>query len=385
MRIEEHDTLSKIDSAEWDRLVHDDVLASHAWLTTVECCTVGQDSFLYVVARDDEKLLGALACRVHSNSESTSLDKSFYGRAYGLARAAGFGATPGIVVGSRFGFSRPFLVDPSLSESQANDVADALIRRLVERAEVLNATVMFRNTRPGRFAGALANAGFVSSPELPTTYIDVRWPTFQSFIHDLRTVHRATVKGIRHQIGRAKREGIVIERVTASDQLSPEVYEILQSHQRRLNGAPLVFSERLLTESLQKLGDGVDLLLARDGPHLLGVMFSLRQGGVSHAILVGTSTEKARTTNTYFLLLNHVMVRAIECGDRRTYFGRLVYNVKLRRGCSIEHSLIWIRGRSKLHRAGLRRITPIRNIKVARMIRALEPVSRSNAAALQAH
>lgn len=383
MEVQQFDSLSKIDAAEWDHLAADDVLYSHAWLSVVEMCPFEKADFFYLLVRESGKLLGAAACRIHLRDDSASLDTSFYGRVSGLARAVGLGAAPAIVVGSRFGFSPPFLLDPALSDSHAEEIAQALVRRLVERAEVLKASVMVRNARRETVAWALSREGFLPTPELPTTYIDIRWNTFAEFIRDLRNVHRATVKGIRHQISRAKREGIVIERITDPALVSAEVYEVLEQHHRRLNGVPLPFSRSLLPEAVRKLGDDAELIVARDGSHVLGVMFGLRRGGVCHAILVGTATERARTTDTYFLMLDHMMARAIESADRRLYYGRLVYAVKMRRGCSIEDSMLWIRGRSKLHRAGLKRITPIRNIRVTRMIRALEPVSRSNAAALQ--
>jgi predicted N-acyltransferase len=382
MQLDQHDSISKIDPAEWDRLVGDDALYSHAWLSTVEACTFEQPGFLYLLARVNGRLLGAAACQIRLETESASLDKAFYGRASGVARATGFGATPAIAVGSRFGFSPPFIFEPSLSALQVDEIAEALILRIVERAELMKASVMLRNTKPGMFVPALSRAHFVATPDVPTTYIDIRWNAFADFRRDLKKIHPSTEKAIRNQTSRAKRNGIIVERVTDPALLSAGLHEVLDSHYRRLNGLALPVGESFLSEAFRTLGDHADLTVARDASGVLGVHFALRRGGVSHALLVGTSTERARTTDTYFLLLNHVMDRAIESGDRRLYFGRLLYEVKLRRGCSIEESMIWIRGRSKLQRAGLKRLVPIRSMKIGRMISALEPASRANAAAL---
>ncbi len=383
MKIEQYDSLSRIDATEWDRLAEDDVLYGHAWLSIVESCPLENAEFFYLLVREEGKLLGAAACRLHLSNDSASLDTALYGRVSGLARAVGLGAAPAIVVGSRFGFSPPFLLDPALSENRAEEVADVLIRRLVERADRSKATVMLRNSVRKAVVCSLSRSGFLATPEMPTTYIDIRWNTFAEFIGDLKKVHPATVKGIRHQIGRAKRDGIVIERITDPALVSPEICEVLEQHHRRLNGVPLPFSRVLLTETLRRFGDDAEFIIARDGSRVLGALFGLRKGGVFHALVVGTATEKARATNTYFLMLNQLMARAIESADKRFYYGRLVYAVKMRRGCSIENSTLWIRGRSKLHRVGLKQITPIRNIRVTRIIRALEPASQANAAALQ--
>jgi predicted N-acyltransferase len=383
MHIEQLDSISRIDPAEWDCLSGNDALYSHDWLSTVEASTYEQTTFLYVLARNEGVLVGAAACQVRTGNESASLSKAFYGRASGLARATGFGATPAIVVGSRYGFSPPFIFDPSLSPARCEEVAETLIGRIVERAESMKASVMLRNTKPGTFVSALSRAHFVGTPDVPTTYIDIRWRDFAEFRRDLKKIHPATEKAIRNQTSRAKRDGVVVERLSDPKMLSDELFDVLNSHHRRLNGVSLPFSESFLSEAFRWLGDSADLTIARDASGILGVQFTLRKNGVSHALLVGTATERARTTHAYYLLLNHVMNRAIESGDRRLYFGRQLYDVKARRGCSIEQSMIWIRGRSRLQRAGLRRVVPIRSRKIERMIRALEPGSRSNAAALQ--
>lgn len=383
MEIEQVDRISDVDAAEWDRLAGNDALYSHAWLSVVEECPLEKTDFFYLLARDGGRLLGAAACRIHLQNDSASLDAAFYGRASGVARAFGFGTAPAIVVGSRFGFSPPFILDLALSDSEADEIAEALIRRLVERAELLKASVMLRNTGHNKVERALTRDGFLPSPEMPTTYIDIRWNTFAEFLRDLKKVHPTTVKGIRHQISRARRDGVLIERITDSESLSDEVYNMLEQHHRRLNGVAVPFSDGLLSETLRVLGDDAELIVARDGQRMLGAMLGLRRGGVFHVMVVGTEAEAGKRTNTYFLLLNQMMARAIECGDRRLYFGRLVYAVKMRRGCSIEKSVLWIRGRSRLHRAGLKRVTPIRNLRVTRIIRSLEPASRANAEALQ--
>ena len=382
MQLERLDTISKTDREEWDNLAADDILYSHAWLATVEACTRERPTFLYFLARVNGTLVGAAACQIRVRNESASLDNAFYGRAAGLARATGFSTAPAIVVGARFGFSPPFLFERSLSAAQTEEIAQSLIHQIVEHAEELKASVIIRDTKPGTFVRTLSGSRFVATPQAPTAYIDIRWTTFAGFRRALKRIHPATEKAIRNQNSRAKRDGIVIERVTHPGRVSADLYEVLDAHYRRLNGVSLPLGKSFLSEALRALGDQADLSVVREASAVLGVHFALRKGGVSHAVLVGTSTERARATGTYFLLLNHMMNRAIESADRRLYFGRAQYGVKLRRGCSIEQSVTWVRGRSKLQRAGLKRLVRIRSMKISRMIRALEPASRSNAAAL---
>jgi predicted N-acyltransferase len=385
MDIEILDSISGIDSAEWDRVAGHDVLYSHDWLSLIESCPAEPVQFLYLLVRDKGKVVAAAACQIRLEHESASLDKAFYGGAAEVARRTGFRVTPAIVAGSRFGFSPPFIFDQSLSAPQIEEAGQALIREIVKRAELLNASVMLRNTKPGTFVDSLSSEGFIATPDVPTTYIDIKWNGFDDFRRDLKKIHPATEKAIRNQSNRARRDAIKVERITDPEMVSADLFEVIDSHYKRLNGISLPFNDSFLREAVRYLGDRADLTVVRDGSTVLGVHFAMRAHGVSHALHVGTSGERARATDTYYLLLNHVMNRAIQSRDRRLYLGRLLYDVKIRRGCSIEDSFIWIRGRSKLQRAGLKCVVPLRSMRIKRMIRAIEPASQANAVVLNGH
>ncbi len=376
------ETISEIDSAEWDVLASDDSLASHRWLTLVEEQSQPPTRSLYFVVRDGRKIVGAAACQAtYDVAESTSLDQMLYGKFAPLAHLAGLGATPALTVGSRFGISEPFLLDQSLSPGQREEVANELVRGILAESRQAGATVIVRNTTAVSPVGSLLDARFQSSPEMPTTYLDIRWPTFAAFRFHLKKIHFATESAMRQQNNRASRGGLVIERISEASRIPEDVYGLLDKHYRRLNGVPLPFVEGFLERALDGAGDQALLIVARDGSKTLGAIFGLRHGGCSRCMLIGIDSEKGRDLAAYFVLLNDAIARSIEAGDRRLYYGRLLYDVKLRRGCSLAHSTMWIRGRSPFQRALLRSFIRMRTRKIERDMREYVEMAESNAAA----
>src|SRR5512140_3441313 len=123
---------------------------------------------------------------------------------------------------------------------------------------------MLRNTKPGMFVHSLSRSRVVATPDVPTTYIDIRWNAFADFRRALKKVHPATEKAIRNQTSRAKRDGIIVERVTDSALLSPELHKVLDAHYRRLNGISLPVNDSFMSEAFRRLGDAADLTIARD-------------------------------------------------------------------------------------------------------------------------
>jgi hypothetical protein len=132
------------------------------------------------------------------------------------------------------------------------------------------------------------------------------------------------------------------------------------------------------------MGDEAELVVARDATRLLGVNFGLRSAGLSRSLMIGIEPEVGHEAAVYFVLMNRCIERAIECRDRRLYFGKMVYDVKLRRGCSLAHSTIWLRAPSGLRRGVLVGFNRLRTRTVRRTMRPYVAMSDSNAAALGA-
>jgi predicted N-acyltransferase len=381
--VKEH--IGEIDSAAWDILAGDNVLASHRWLEVIEQSTNEAVDFTYILVRDKGKAIGAAAAQRHYRpARAESLDHLYYGRAARIARSLGVGVAPALVVGSRFGISQPFLVDASLPHDVQAGTVDLLVESILDVAGRARASVMIRNVPAGVHTSALKARKFSSGPEVPTTYLDTHWTTFAQYRAALRKVHPSTESALRQQNNRAQRLGVTLERIVDPEMVTDEMYALIDRHFFRLNHLPAPVNSSFLRNALRMLGDEADLVVARDAEHLLGVNFVLRSGGIARSMMVGVDPDFGRESSVYFVLMNKRIERTIECRDRRLYFGKLVYDVKLRRGCSLAHSTIWLRGQSGFRRGLLSGFNRLRTKTVERSIREFVDMSDANAAVLGA-
>lgn len=377
------ESISELDPSEWDAIAGDDILGTHGWLRLLEECATGAGRFLYLTIRHGRRLVGAAACQTnYTEPDRSSLDRMLYGRLAAVARGIGMGATPALIAGSRFGMSEPFLIDPSLQDADREEVAAELVRAILEESERAGATAVVRNVTAATPTAMLRRAAFRSSPEMPTAYLDIRWPTFAAYRSDLKRSHLATERAIRQERSRAKKLGLEISRVTDPTKVTAEMHELLDSHYRRLNGVPLPFGQSFLKQAVIRLGDRATLIVARDQAQLVGVNFGLRHAGCSRSMMVGIDPSRGRRTAAYFVLLNHSIQRAIEAGDHRVYYGRLQYDLKLRRGCSLAHTSLWVRGRSPAQRALIRSFIGMRTRKIRKDMAPYRRAAELNAAEL---
>ena len=375
-----HRTIFDFDEREWDALAPQDILASYGWLATVEESSTEQIGFFYIVVRDDDRLVGAAVCHMIPDRKYDGLDYMVYGSAMSIARHSALMLVPALVVGSRYGLSAPFLIDEALPEDRRAEVRRRLLESVMEHASDASATLIVRNA--GARDADLEAAGLLPSPELPTSYLDIPWRTFEEYRKALKKIHPRTAKGMRHAWNLHRRRGLVAERITEPGQCGAELHGLLASQYERLNEAKLPFNPAFLANALKHLGDRVMIRATRDELGYTGIELDTAQGGHARSMMIGIDQGRGRAAGAYFFLIDDGIRRAIDAGHRRLYLGRMLYNVKLRRGCSLALATMWIKPRTPYHRVVLKPFLRLRTAKMSRMIDAMMPVSNANAETL---
>jgi predicted N-acyltransferase len=376
MQTEFHSTIFDFDEREWDALAPQDILASYGWLATVEESTTEQIGFLYIVVRDGGKLIGAAVCHMIPDRKYDGLDYVVYGSAMSIARHSGLKLVPALVVGSRYGLSAPFLIADTLPEDSRAEVRRQLLESVVEHANEISATLIVRNAGPADTD--LRDAHLIPTPEMPTTYLDIRWRTFEEYRKALSQIHPRTAKALRHARNVHRRRGLVAERITQPAQCTAELHGLLASQYERLNEARLPFNGSFLANTLKHLGDRVTIRATRDDSGYTGIELDIVHGDYARSMMIGIDQGRGRTAGAYFFLIDDGISWAIEAGHRRYYLGRMMYNIKLRRGFSLALSTMWIGPRNAYHRVVLRPFLRLRTAKMGRMISAMMPVSDAN-------
>jgi predicted N-acyltransferase len=378
--IEQVDRLTDVDPSEWDRLAGRSVLASYGWWRTVESTRLSQSRPRYILARTADGLVGAVCCEIQEPaSDHAGLDALLFGRFRNAARHLRLNVLPSLVCGGApIGARAPILVRSDLPADERRRLTTDLVQAVEDTARGHGWTVCFRGVGRERspISDVLAARGYLRSPELPTACLelDPSWRSFAEYRRGLKRIHHNTEKGIRRELNRARRTGLVIDQVVDPRPCADRLHALLTSHYARLNGKPFPFCPDFLDQLKSRLGDRALIYVARVGEALVGVVIGLRDADEVSIAMVGMDADAGRDSSAYFNLgYNRPIEDAIAAGHRRIYFGRLVYDLKARRGCVRVDSDLYLRVWSRTQAHALRALLIVRTRRMGGMAAALPP------------
>jgi predicted N-acyltransferase len=342
--IAEHETIVDVDRAGWDRLAGEDVFSSYGWLRTSEETSRVVRRHRYFLAHASDGLAGAAACYLDETKPST-VDGVLFGRVANRARALRLTVAPALVCGTRTGLGGHILVRPDSSESDRRRVMLALLDAMEASARGDGWTLCFRSVvdRSTSLVESLRSRRYARAAELPTTFLDVRWSSFDDYIRELKTKHPATAGNIRWEMNRAHKSGIVFRKLDDPIPLQQQLYGLIDSHYRRLNGMPFPFGPSVLAALQRNLGERLVVYVALKDREPCSVTVVLRAGDSMFVAMSGTSEENRESLVYFNNTYDEPIKDAIGVGVRRIYCGKLLYGLKARRGFELLESNLYLR------------------------------------------
>jgi predicted N-acyltransferase len=369
--VERFEAIADRDRAAWDRLAANDTFASSGWLKTMEETALLRRS-VYFVARRASQLVAAAPCYLQEAVPAVSgMDGVVFGRFTKLARALGINVSPALVCGTSIGLSGHVLIAPDTSPEERRRLTLDVIDAMERFAQQQGVTLCFRNVvdRDAWLPGTLEGRGYLRATEMPTTVMDVAWTSFSGYLRDLKREHPATAENVRREVNRAHKGGIVFRKVVDGIACAPRLLALLDAHNRRLNGAPFPFRPAFLEVLQRYLGDKLVVYVALDGDDPIGVSLGVRAGDAIFLPMVGVDVTRGRETFVYFNNSYRMPIEdAIATGIRRIYCGKLVYDVKLRRGFRLLDLSAYFRVPNRLHAALLAPVVAAQSVRIRRML-----------------
>lgn len=376
--VEQVESLADVDPAEWDRLGEGRVLASYGWWRTFETTRLSQSPLRYFLVRTADGLVGAACCEIQDRRPGVAgIDALLFGRLVGAARLLRLSVSPSLVCGvAPIAARAPLLVRGDLPAGERRQVTTDLVHAIETEARTHGRTVCVRGVRrePSAIAGVLAERGYLRSAELPAACLELNpdWHSFDDYRRELKKTHENTEKGIRREMNRGRRAGLVIERLAPPLTCSGRLHALLTSHYLRLNGRPFPYGPGFLDQLTSRLGDRALIYAARIGEELVGVLVAVQDDEDVAIPMIGIDDDAGRKGAAYFNLgYNRPIADAIASGRRRLYLGTLVYDLKGRRGAVRVDSDFHLRVWSSTHAIALRAVLGLRDERVARMSAAL--------------
>jgi len=347
--------ISQLPPAEWDALSRD-VLSSHAWLRTVEQTYRGKLEHCYFTLRDHGKLVGAAACHVSSAQRAVhDLDSQAWGRRRRVARVAGLSFLPALVCGPVGAWGQHLLLDVCDDEERAT-VARQLLAAIEELARTRELCVGFPEVADNERAlgKTLAARGYLETLSAPQATMDIRWSDFAGYRQHLKEV-RGSSGLARKEMNRFRKRGLTVSRIRGAEELDPRLHELLTDNFRAHNRLPYPYGVSFLPTVLRNLGERALILVANKGGVPVGVNLSLCDDRVGHMMSTGVDHQRTRGDHVYFNLAYYQPIaEATARGLERLCFGRMMYEVKRRRGCRFERSRLFLKPRRGLMAAAQR-------------------------------
>jgi predicted N-acyltransferase len=357
--VERIDSIASIDRSEWDRLAGDNVLASWGWLRTVEETHLYPRHLAYFVARGSEGLLAAAPCSFEDATPARlGIDLVVFGRFAKYVRSLGISTLPALICGTSSGLADHVLIPRDRPPQERSALLRQMIDAIEETAAREQSTLCFRNvveSDDGDIAQTLRARGYLRATEMPSTFLDVEWNSFPEYVRHLKRSHPSTAKNVSRELKRASRAGITFRELPDPAALQDRLHAILDRHNRRLNGEPFPYRADFLSTLKRNLGERSVFFLAAKDAEPLGIVVGARSAVALYLVMVGFDETKGRDGFLYFNNSYNEPIRyAIDRGLRRVYSGKLVYEVKTRRGFQLLGLGMYLRVPGRLNAVVLR-------------------------------
>jgi len=371
------ETIEQIDPDEWNELAKRNITASYEWLRLVEDTSLVPRQFQFMLAREKSRLQAAVF--FHKQLQTgwrTSLNNALFGYLTPILRKAGLTLLPALIGHSAVGHRQTILFREDLSEINRQHLLSEMLEFIENIVLKEDLTLCLRNV-PDNDAGLariFTSRQYVCSPEWPVCYLDIQWKSFTEYLHALRKDHPKTEKNIHREISHSRKAGITFQRLHEPTAIGKHLHSIVNSHYFRLNGVPLPFQSEFFEQLKNHLKDKAVIDTAVQDGRIIGAQVRLEKDGYAFIPMIGIDVDFHQKHSVYFNLgYNQAIRNGIEEGLKQIRFGTLLYDTKIRRGCKLFHSHMYLRPKKDLAGLLLRSLRPFRTLRMRYM---LPPVAR---------
>ena len=363
-------SITQIEEKAWNGLAGEATMARREWHRVVEETMVTPAGWRYWLLQRDGCPVGCLSATVYGEEAGgLDLDLGLYGRGAGLARVTGLAVMPAMECGTRDGGAPVVLVAPELDGGERREVVRRLVEAAEETARSEGWSVVMRGVGNGEteLRRILGELGYVATREYGTARLDLPAGPFSEYLLQVRRANPKLAKNVRREIGLAAKNGLTMERLRRPEECDDSLFRLLASHWTRLNGGRPPMREGFLGAVLAYMGERSRITVARAEGELVGMRVTFRSGERELARYIGVDRERGRASATYFNLGYNSLVReAMADGVRQVCYGKLLYEMKARRGCRVEEREMYVRPTGGWQRGVWRLFFPVRSRMLAK-------------------
>jgi hypothetical protein len=348
--------ISAFSSEAWNRTALGQPAARHELIAALDAESTAQRACRYYAIADDNDYL-CIARVVTATDPVRSIDSALYGRAARALSSLRMNSRHSAICAWPAGRGRNVLLPPSLAVAEQR----AHIHRICAaiEAEAQNKTVVFPDVLAddGVLAAVLTERGYVAASAFPVAFLDVAWEDLDGYLETLRHRNKDWMRSARHEINRFRRSGAIIEPLSDDPIDHERVCELLNRHDERLNGRSPGYRASMLGRLLATLREDLVARVSREaqGGPITAACIGVKHGTEAIVPWIGREGHASRVSFDYFNLAYYDSAAAYaHLGIRRICFGNAAYEAKIRRGCRIVRSQIYVRAPDALRRGAYR-------------------------------
>ena len=351
VRVSLHDSIHEFAREEWNPIAGREALASHGWLATAEATFRGAFRRVLVAARLGPRLVAVAAGQVVDEGPVETLDDRLFGRVLPVAAALRVSFQPSLVCGPLRGGGVSPLLAPDLRGVLRERVLAAVVDAIEDWAARHSLPTCFVGVRPkqAEIRNALGGRGYLHAVDSPASILDVEWRSFDEYLRHLDGVSRGARSDVRRQINQNRKRGTAIVALDDPAPHEARLHELMEGNERIHNRRPFAFAPGFFTALKESVGADATIYAAVKQERVTAVALMLRHGDEAHLPMVGVDHAACDNDFTYFNIAHYRPIAdAIDAGIRRLHFGSALYELKARRGCHLEESLVFVRPRTRI-------------------------------------
>ncbi|MGH9673127.1 MAG: GNAT family N-acetyltransferase, partial [Bryobacteraceae bacterium] len=193
----------------------------------------------------------------------------------------------------------------------------------------------------------LEERGYLRCRNVPVSILDLKWRSFDDYLASLPRKHRVE---FQRQIKRSREAGNDTETVGSCAGIENRLLELLDANARKYGGRPFAAGKDFFGSLTGNLGPAARIFALRNAGRLTAACVVIVEPPAGVALAVGVEEAGAGEYAYFQVTYYSTIADAIACGLERLYFGREMYQVKLRRGCRLTNAWIY------MNPAGVRRV-----------------------------
>lgn len=344
MRIDIYRKIGDIDQSVWDAAVgSDQIIKSHRFLSAVEHSNINGCKYWYLLMRENGCVLAnasifsmgfwldVLAPEIikRVSEEIRRLVPNFL-----RTKVVGCG-TPLATCSSGFAIAEG---------KRYQEIVALLMSKILEIASQESADCIvfkeFALKEVEGIDGLLTGNGFMRLDSLPTTFIDVRWNTFDEYLVSLRKKYRLFIK---NDLKKLESRGLSTEISEDFGNYGSELWTLYMNVYKKAE----VKFEQLTPEFFEQVSKYLKgearVLLIRQNGKIVAFELILEDDTLLRPMYLGIDYRSNPETHLYFNSIYQIIRHGIEKGKRSIELGQTSYYPKLKVGARVEPLYLYIK------------------------------------------